>query len=122
LLLIDARTSFGSKERIMAASTEPDVATQLDTIRADIAALTKAVSQLAAQTSGIKTSLGERIGSAAKSAVSEAERIGDEAIHGAAHGAKVAVYDIEAEIARNPLTAVLISLGLGFVLGVVSRP
>jgi len=89
----------------MAANTEPDVAAQLDTIRSDLAALTKAVSQLASQTSVLKTSVTEGI-------IED-----DEAMHGASG----AVYDVEAEIARNPLAAVVISLSLGFMLGVLTR-
>jgi hypothetical protein len=40
------------QENIMAASTDKDVAEQLETIRADIAALSETVSQLASHTAG----------------------------------------------------------------------
>jgi ElaB/YqjD/DUF883 family membrane-anchored ribosome-binding protein len=101
----------------MAASTDKDVAEQLETVRADIAALSETVSQLASHTAGIHASLKERLSNAARSAASEAEKLGDEAMHAAARGATVAMTDIEAEIARRPLTAALIALGFGVAIG-----
>ena len=101
----------------MAASTDKDVAEQLETIRADISKLSETVSELASHTAGIHASLKERLTNAAKSAVSEAEKLGDEAMHAAARGATAAVSDIEAEIARHPLTAALIALGFGVAIG-----
>jgi hypothetical protein len=38
-------------------------------------------------------------------------------MHAAARGASVAMTDIEAEIARKPLTAALIALGFGVAIG-----
>jgi ElaB/YqjD/DUF883 family membrane-anchored ribosome-binding protein len=101
----------------MAASTDKDLAEQLQTIRADIAGLSETVSQLASHTAGIHASLKERLRNAARSAVGEPEKLGDEAMHAAARGATVAMTDIEAEIARNPLTAAIIALGFGVAVG-----
>jgi hypothetical protein len=82
----------------MAASADKDLAEQIDTIRADIASLTKIVSQLVSDTAGIHASLKQRISNAARSAVNEAEKLGGEAMHAAVTG-------VEAKIERNPLTA-----------------
>lgn len=105
----------------MAASADKDLAEQIDIIRADIASLTKTVSQLVSDTAGIHASLKQRISNAARSAVNEAEKLGGEAMHAAARGATAAVTSVEAQIERNPLTAVLIALGLGVAIGLLSR-
>jgi len=112
----------------MAASADKDLAEHLETIRTDIASLTKAVSQLATDTAGIQASLKQRVSNAAKSAVGAgeeilggAEKLGGEAMHAAARGATAAVTSVEAQIERNPLTAVLIALGLGVAIGLLSR-
>jgi ElaB/YqjD/DUF883 family membrane-anchored ribosome-binding protein len=98
----------------MAASADKDLAEQIDIIRADIASLTKTVSQLVSDTAGIHASLKQRISNAARSAVNEAEKLGGEAMHAAVTG-------VEAKIERNPLTAVLIALGFGVAIGIFTR-
>jgi len=114
----------------MAASVEKDLAEHLDTIRADIASLTKSVSQLASDTAGIQASLRQRVRNAGRSGVgvgvgedmlNEAEKLGGEAMHAAARGATAAVTGVETQIERNPLTAVLIALGFGIAIGFLSR-
>ena len=112
----------------MAASADKDLAEHLETIRADIAALTKSVSQLATDTAGIQASLKQRVSNAAKSAIgagehilNEAEKLGGEAMHATARGATAAVAGVEGQIERNPLTAVLIALGFGVAIGFISR-
>jgi ElaB/YqjD/DUF883 family membrane-anchored ribosome-binding protein len=112
----------------MAASADKDLAEHLETIRADIASLTKSVSQLATDTAGIQANLRQRVRNAAKSAVgageeilNEAEKLGSEAMHAAARGANAAVTGVETQIERNPLTAVLIALGFGIAIGFLSR-
>ena len=105
----------------MAAGNDKDMPEQLAAIRAEIASLTKTVSQLESHTAEIHAGLKQRFGKAAKSAVNEAEKLGDDAIHLAAHGATAAVTDVEASIVRNPLAAVLIALGLGLAIGMHGR-
>ena len=112
----------------MAASTEKDIAEHLATIRADIAVLTGTVSQLAAETAGIHTSLRQRVSNAAKDAfgagermLSEAEKLGGEAMHAAERGTTAAVTGVQKEIERNPLSAVLIALGFGVAIGFFLR-
>jgi hypothetical protein len=56
--VVTGRTpAFTARERIMATNTDKDVAEQLETIRADISALSETVSQLASHTAGIHASL-----------------------------------------------------------------
>ena len=112
----------------MAATADKDLAEHLETIRADIAALTKSVAQLATDTAGIQAGLKQRVSNAAKSAIGageqvlhEAENLGGEAMHAAARGANAAVTGVEKQIERNPLTAVLIALGFGVAIGFISR-
>jgi ElaB/YqjD/DUF883 family membrane-anchored ribosome-binding protein len=111
----------------MAATGEKDVADQIGTIRADIASLSKTASLLVSETAGIRASLAQRVANAAKTTVvagerflSEAEEFGSEAVQAATRGATDAVTDVKEEIGRNPLTAMLIALGFGFVCGFLS--
>ena len=101
----------------MAPSTDKDIADQLETIRANITSLSESVSQLVSDTADIHVTLKQRLGNA----VSEAEKLGGEAVHAAARGATAAVTGVEAEIARNPLTAVLIALGSGVAIGFLTH-
>jgi ElaB/YqjD/DUF883 family membrane-anchored ribosome-binding protein len=109
-------------------ATEKDLADHLATIRQDLAALTETVSQLATDTAGIQASLKKRVINAARQAtaagehaVHEAAELGNEAIHAAGRQANAAFHGIEHEIERNPLTAVLVALGFGVALGLLTR-
>jgi ElaB/YqjD/DUF883 family membrane-anchored ribosome-binding protein len=111
----------------MAAIDEKDIADQIETIRADIASLTKKMSLLVSDTAGIRARLARSVTNAAKSAVgsgerflSEAEEFGSEAIHAATRGANAAVVGVQQEIERNPLAAVMIAAGFGFICGFLS--
>src|ERR1700732_1375284 len=108
----------------MGRSTQKHTAGQLATHRAAIAPLPRAAPQLASETAGIHTSLRQRVSNAAKDAfgagermLSEAEKLGGEAMHAAERGTTAAVTGVQKEIERNPLTAVLIALGVGVALG-----
>lgn len=112
----------------MAARADEDPAVHLERIRADIAALSETVAQLVTDTAGIQATLKRRVNAAAKQAaqaggdmLGEATALGEEAMEAAARGATAAVDTIETQIARNPLTAVLIALGFGFAVGLLSR-
>jgi ElaB/YqjD/DUF883 family membrane-anchored ribosome-binding protein len=109
-------------------ATEKDLADHLETIRKDIASLSETVGQLVSDTAGIQASLKKRVSAAARQAtaageqiVAEAAEMGNDAMHIAAREASAAVNSVEREIARNPLTAVLIALGAGFAIGLMSR-
>jgi len=112
----------------MASNPDKDLADNLERIRADIAALSDTVGQLVSDTAGIQASLKRKAATAAKDAVrtgealmSEAGEIGAEALQAASRTASNAVDNMESQIAKNPLTSVLIALGLGFALGLISR-
>ena len=112
----------------MASNPEKDLADSLERIRSDIAALGQTVGQLASDTAGIQATLKKRVSSAAKQAAAmgeemldEATDMGTEAMHAAARTATSMVDSAETQIARNPLTSVLVALGLGLALGIISR-
>src|SRR5882757_576117 len=102
----------------MAARVDEDLAEHIERIRADIAALSETVAHLVSDTAGIQATLKKRVNTAARQAaraggdiLGEATAMGEEAMEAAARGATAAVNTIETEIARNPLTAVLVALG-----------
>jgi ElaB/YqjD/DUF883 family membrane-anchored ribosome-binding protein len=112
----------------MAASADKDLAEHLETIRADIASLSETVSQLVSDTAGIQATLKRKVNNAARHAtaagehlVEEVAEMGSEAMHAAARGAEAAVGSVESQIERNPLTAVLLALGFGLAIGLISR-
>ena len=112
----------------MAPRSDEELSDHVDRIRADIAALSETVRQLVGDTAGIQATLKQRVSTAAKQAahasgdiLGEAGALGEEAMEAAARGATAAVDSIETQIARNPLTAVLIALGFGFAVGLLSR-
>jgi len=110
------------------ASSEKDIAEHLQTLRADIAALTDTVADLVSDTAGIKQSLKRKVSNAARQATAfgeealhEAEHVAGEALHAATRSANAAVRGVESKIEHNPLTAVLIALGFGLLLGIFTR-
>jgi ElaB/YqjD/DUF883 family membrane-anchored ribosome-binding protein len=112
----------------MAASSEKDLADTLDRIRADLAALSGTVTQLVTDTAGIQKTLKQKVNSAAKQAgaagealVSDAMEMGEEALNVASRTASAALGNVEGQIVRNPMAAVAVALGLGFVIGIVTR-
>lgn len=112
----------------MASNPEKDLSDHLDRIRADISSLSETVSTLVSDTAGIKTTLKRSAANAAHKAaafgeemVHEASELGSEAMHAAARSANAAVSSVEAQIERNPLTSVLIALGFGFAIGLMTR-
>ena len=112
----------------MATSSEKDLSDHLERIRADISSLSETVATLVSDTAGIKSTLKRGATNAAKQAASlgeevmhEAHELGSEAMHAAARGATAAVSSVESQIERNPLTSVLIALGFGFAIGLMTR-
>src|SRR6185312_13889799 len=112
----------------MATSSEKDLSDHLERIRADISSLSETVSTLVSDTAGIKSTLKRGATTAAKQAaafgeevIHEATEMGSEAMHAAARGANAAVSSVESQIERNPLTSVLIALGFGFAIGLMTR-
>jgi ElaB/YqjD/DUF883 family membrane-anchored ribosome-binding protein len=115
-------------EKIMATSPEKDLSDHLERIRADISSLSETVATLVSDTAGIKSTLKRGATNAAKQAaafgedvIHEATEMGNDAMHAAARGANAAVQSVESQIERNPLTSVLIALGFGFAIGILTR-
>jgi len=109
-------------------ATDKDIADQLATIKNDMSALIQSVANLASETDSIKRGLGQRFGDAAKIAVDagdwlldKAESVGGDAVHYAERGAAAAMSEVQGQIKRNPLSAVLIALGCGLVVGLLRR-
>jgi ElaB/YqjD/DUF883 family membrane-anchored ribosome-binding protein len=105
-----------------------DIAEHIETIRADIATLSKTVSNLVNDTAGIQATLRHRVNAAAKQAAATGEHLyndatalGEDAIDAVAKGATAALGGVESQIARNPLPSVLIALGFGVAVGFLSR-
>ena len=91
-----------------------DLASDLAALRADIAKLTASVANLVkAETSAATDSVFGAIGSAGR-------KFADGAA-GAKDRLSGASSELEATIERNPLTAVLVALGAGLVIGLLSR-
>ena len=108
--------------------TEKDLQKDLEAVRADIAALTQAVGRLGADTADMRAALtrnisgtGKDAGEAGERLVSDAMKLGGDTAEAAADAARVGMSSLEAEIKRNPISAVLTALGIGFVIGVVGR-
>jgi ElaB/YqjD/DUF883 family membrane-anchored ribosome-binding protein len=90
-----------------------DIAADLAALRRDIAHMAEAVRGLAAvQTEAVGLRLSDAMGDA-KSKISNAAEDAQKNVQ-AASG------EIEAAIDRNPLTAVLIALGVGMFIGLIS--
>jgi ElaB/YqjD/DUF883 family membrane-anchored ribosome-binding protein len=89
---------------------ERELSDHFDAIRDDIAALTERVSQLVSDTAGIQASVRKRV-----------TALSSDAFQSAAKQANAAVSSVGAGISRSPLGAVLIALGAGFAIGLVSR-
>ena len=102
-------------EREGATERDADnLAQQVETLKADLAAITATLADL------VKDSAREGRATIEKTAdhyVREARRQADTAVEGArAYGEA-----LEGQITRNPFSAVLVALGLGFLVGLMSR-
>ncbi|MCP4385429.1 MAG: hypothetical protein GY798_29120 [Hyphomicrobiales bacterium] len=112
----------------MATNAEKEMAENLDKLRADIAELSATVKTLVSDTVGAQSELKKKLDETARHAAAAGESIlhgaaekGNEALHSAAQQASHKLDEIEVKISRNPFTAVLIALGLGFVFGLMNR-
>ena len=105
--------------------TETDLGQNFDQLRSDIAALTETVARLASEgVAGAKSQIRASAGRAARGANVAGEQLFQDAAalgRDAADTAHVASAQIEYQIARNPITTILVALGIGFAIGVMSR-
>jgi ElaB/YqjD/DUF883 family membrane-anchored ribosome-binding protein len=90
-------------------------------IGADLAALRRDVSHLAETMRGVLESQTEAAGLRVSDAVGDARSRISNAAGDAQKNVKAAGGEIGASIERNPLTAMLIALGVGMVLGSLGR-
>lgn len=97
----------------------------LDQLRADIATLTETVSRLASEgASSARSQVRDSTARAARGASAAGEQLYQNAAvlgRDAADTAHIATAQIEYQIARNPFATVLVALGLGFAVGIMSR-
>jgi ElaB/YqjD/DUF883 family membrane-anchored ribosome-binding protein len=113
-------------------STSQDIGESVKEIRAQIDALTKTLSDLADDTAEMRNEFTKRVKRTSREAASLGEQIVHEAAHAgsealnaagsyAADSAHAAAGRVEAQIARNPVTALLVAMGLGLAIGLLSR-
>jgi ElaB/YqjD/DUF883 family membrane-anchored ribosome-binding protein len=88
-----------------------DFAEEFAALRKDVAHLAEAISQLVHHPTQVA---GDAVADA-KSKIASAAEEAETQVH-------VASSEIETNIKRNPLTAVLIAFGIGVALGVITRP
>lgn len=112
----------------MATSAETDFQKDLEALRADIAALTDTVGKLASEAVKARSAIGGNVKTAAKKAGKlgeelwqETQQIGSDTAEAASDAAGAGVASLERQIRNNPMSAVLIALGAGFVLGMLGH-
>jgi ElaB/YqjD/DUF883 family membrane-anchored ribosome-binding protein len=92
---------------------------------ADIAALSDTVARLASEgADSARSQFRDSAGRAVRGANAAGEQLYQDAAalgRDAAKTAHIATAEIESQIARNPIATVLIALGIGFAVGVLSR-
>ena len=109
-------------------ATEKDLPKDLEAIRADIAALTETVGRLAADIADARGAMKKTVKAAAKDAAEAGEdlladtmKLGGDAAGAVGDAAHAGMASLEGEIKRNPISAVLTALGIGFVIGLIGR-
>src|SRR5262245_42455962 len=113
-------------------SSSQDLGESIKEIRAQIDALTKTLGDLADDTVEMRNEFSKRVKQTSREAASLGEQIVQEAAHAgnealnaassfAANSANAAAGRLEAQIARNPVTALLLAMGLGLTIGLLTR-
>ncbi len=112
----------------MATAPERDLEKDVEAIRADIAALTDTVGKLAAEAVKAQAAFGKSAKAAAKGAArvgeemwDETKQLGADASDAANDAVQAGVASLESQIKRNPVNAVLVALGIGFIVGLIGR-
>jgi ElaB/YqjD/DUF883 family membrane-anchored ribosome-binding protein len=109
-----SESTTGRQGSRSAASEMESLEAQIETLRSDIAAISATLSEL--------VKAGVREGRAKAEATAERYRKqGKEQAEAAIEGARAYGEALEAQIERNPFSAVLVALGLGFLIGLMSR-
>lgn len=103
----------GGRGRGKDAKSE-DLNEQIEALKADLKSISATLRDLVMDESGHR---GEKFGAAAKEYMSHGREQADELMR----EARAAQRDLETRVAENPMAAILIALGLGFLLGLLSR-
>ena len=102
-----------------------DIGQNLDQLRADLATLSETVARLASEgAASAKSQFRASAGRATRGANAAGEQLYQDISalgRDASDTAHAATGQIESQIARNPITAVLVALGIGFAFGALSR-
>lgn len=113
-------------------SSSQDMGESIKEIRAQIDALTKTLGDLAEDTTEMRNEFTKKVKQTSREAASLGEQIVHEAAHAgsealnaagnyAANSANAAAGRVEAQIVRNPVTALLVAMGLGLAIGFLTR-
>ena len=102
----------------MSTAKTSDVTEQIEQLRLDIATLTQTVKQLALE--NIRTSA-EHLRDTASSAAHKSADASQDALKDATRLVEDTARDLESRVRQRPLTAMLVALGAGFVLGLITR-
>ncbi len=111
---------------------EKDLQKDLEALRADIAGLTETVGRLAAEMSDARATMRDTMKDSVRSAASnaaaageeflnDAMKLGGDAAGAAGEAARARMASLEGEIRRNPISAILAALGIGFIVGIMGR-
>lgn len=104
---------------------EMDLGRNFDQLRSDVQTLTETVARLASEAAAsARSQVRDSAGRAARGANAAGDEIYRDAAaigRDAADTAHVATAQLASQIARNPIATVLVALGLGFAIGVISR-
>ena len=104
---------------------DTDLGQSLDQLRSDIAALSETVARLVSEAAAsAKSQILDSADRAARGANAAGEQLYQDASalgRDATKTAHVATSQIESQIARNPITTILVALGIGFAFGVMCR-
>jgi ElaB/YqjD/DUF883 family membrane-anchored ribosome-binding protein len=110
------------------ANPEKDFQDDIAAIRADIAALTDTVGKLASEAAKAQATIAKDVKKAAKTAGrigseawEETAQLGADTAEAASDAAQAGVASLESQIRQKPLNAVLIALGIGFVVGLLGH-
>ena len=113
-------------------SSSQDMGESIKELRAQIEALTQTLGSLAQDTADMRTEFGKKLRRTTREATSlgeqivhEAANLGGEAVNAAGEAAASRAHAmaerVESQIARNPVTALVLALGLGLAIGLLSR-
>ena len=104
---------------------QDDLGEHLQRLRADFATLSETVTRLASESAAsAQSQMRETAGDAARKASDAGQQVYRDAAalgHAAIGTANAAAGQLEQQIARNPVTAVLVALGVGFAIGLLNH-